>query len=101
MTIQSQYNASSNTLTIMIRGRLDFKVRQEFREAYENTPTKPGSVIIDLQETEFMDSSGLGMLLLLRDYLRADQSMIRLRNAGDKLSKVLAVANFDKLFTVE
>lgn len=100
MNIQSYFDPGSHTLTIAVKGRLDFKVRQEFRNAYERSDISPRHVIIDLAHTEFMDSSGLGMLLLIRDYLQADKSMIRLVNANEEIGKVLAIANFDKLFTV-
>jgi anti-anti-sigma regulatory factor len=47
-----------------------------------------------------MDSSALGMLLLLREHAGGDRSEIRIVNANTALRGTLRVAGFDKLFTL-
>ena len=92
-----------NTVVIKIKGRFDFDVHKEFRDAYENasaTLTEP-KYVIDLMETEYMDSSALGMLLLLRDHAGSDRSRVSIINCDRVTKEVLDIANFDKLFVVE
>lgn len=101
MSISSQYDAQSKLLTISVRGRLDFKVQKQFRQAYEKEDAKPAQVRVDLEGTEYMDSSGLGMLLLLRDHFSDENPKIVLANPSQELSKVLEIANFNKLFVIE
>jgi len=47
-----------------------------------------------------VDSSALGMLLVLRDKVGNQQSAIKIINARPDVKKILTIANFDKLFTV-
>ncbi len=100
MAIQSRYD-DKGKLTITVTGRLDFKVHKEFRQAYEQCPAQPKEIVVDLRGTEYMDSSGLGMLLLLRDHFGAERSAIRITGASEELAKVLSIANFDKLFKLD
>ena len=100
MNIDTRFNEESRRLVIAVSGRLDFKVHKEFRQAYEGVEQTPAEVVVDLRNTEYMDSSGLGMLLLLRDYYGAEKSNIRIESPNEELGKVLAIANFDKLFTI-
>ena len=50
--------------------------------------------MVDLSRTSYLDSSALGMLLLLRERC-AD---VRVENASDDVRKVLEIANFQRLF---
>jgi anti-anti-sigma factor len=56
--------------------------------------------VIDLGDVDSMDSSALGMLLLLREHAGGDRSEIRIVNANTALRGTLRVAGFDKLFTL-
>jgi anti-anti-sigma factor len=53
-----------------------------------------------LGEVASMDSSALGMLLLLREHAGADRAEIRIVNADSGLRGTLRVAGFDKLFVL-
>jgi anti-anti-sigma factor len=55
---------------------------------------------LDLKETTYLDSSALGMLLLLRDHAGGDDSDIRVVNPNSDVRKILAISNFDKLFDI-
>ncbi|MNR56929.1 hypothetical protein D3C85_1776040 [compost metagenome] len=60
----------------------------------------PKSVVVDLKDATYLDSSALGMLLLLRDHAGGDRSDIRLINSSSDVTKILAISNFDKLFDI-
>ena len=102
MPITSTHSADGNALTINIEGRFDFSSHQQFRRAYEEgSDSKPASYIIDMKETSYLDSSALGMLLLLRDYAGGDASDISIVNANDDVKKILSISNFGQLFTIQ
>jgi anti-anti-sigma factor len=100
MSVTAETSQEGKTLTISIKGRFDFGRHQEFRESYEKLDTKPDSVVIDLKEATYLDSSALGMLLLLRDHAGGDNSDVRLINSSSDVRKILAISNFDKLFDI-
>ena len=101
MAIQSRMSADDQTLVITVDGRFDFSSHQEFREAYEHYEGRVQQYVIDMQATSYLDSSALGMLLLLRDYAGGDTANIVIRHCNEDVKKILAIANFDQLFTIE
>ena len=91
---------SNQQLIIKIQGRFDFSAHQDFKYAYENSTNKPSSYEIDMTGTTYLDSSVLGMLLLLRDYAGGDSSSITITNANEEIRKILAISNFEQLFHI-
>lgn len=88
---------ANGVLTITIEGRFDFNRHQEFRRAYENMG-KLSEVVLDLVSTEYLDSSALGMLLVLRETV--GDAKVRIVNARPAVKRILEIANFQKLFQV-
>jgi HptB-dependent secretion and biofilm anti anti-sigma factor len=101
MTITASASPDGNELTIKVQGRFDFSSLQQFRNAYEKVNPKPKSYIIDLKESDYLDSSALGMLLALRDYAGGDESNIRVIGANADIKKILVITKLDELFKVE
>ncbi|KPA88690.1 MULTISPECIES: STAS domain-containing protein [Pseudomonas] len=100
MAVESAVSDNGRKLTISIKGRFDFGKHQEFRDSYERVDTKPDSVVVDLKDATYLDSSALGMLLLLRDHAGGDSADIRVINSNSDVRKILAISNFDKLFDI-
>lgn len=100
MTITSQLSDDSATLTIVIEGRFDFSSHQTFSQTYESLDQVPEQFIIDMQATSYLDSSALGMLLLLRDFAGGDQARISVINCNDDVKKIFAISNFEQLFDI-
>lgn len=90
-----------DVLLIRILGRFDFSVHNEFRQATQLATSGISKTIIDLSDTDYLDSSALGMLLVLRDKVGSSREMIHLKGARAEVSKILAIANFDRLFTLD
>jgi anti-anti-sigma factor len=101
MTITSTLSADNNELTITVQGRFDFSALQQFRNAYEKFTPKPKSYVIDLKDSDYLDSSALGMLLALRDYAGGDDAEIKILNANTDVKKILVITKLDELFQVE
>ncbi|MCK6187508.1 MULTISPECIES: STAS domain-containing protein [unclassified Pseudomonas] len=100
MSVESEVSLDGKKLTIAIKGRFDFGSHQMFRDAYERFYKVPELYVIDLKETTYMDSSALGMLLLLRDHAGGDESQVMVINTSSDVRKILAISNFDKLFDI-
>jgi anti-anti-sigma factor len=100
MAIWSSESADGKEVTIKIQGRFDFSAHQEFRDAYEKTRQSPNSYVVDMKETTYLDSSALGMLLLLRDHAGGDNSDIKIRNCNPDVKKILTISNFEQLFNI-
>jgi len=93
-------NANGNTITISISGRFDFSSHKDFRETYSGTDGVSSQYVVEMSGTEYIDSSALGMLLLLREHAGSERSKITIQGARNEVKDILVVSNFDKLFTL-
>lgn len=86
-----------------LRGRFDFTSHRSFKQACDTAFSAESTkeLVIDMQAVDYLDSSALGMLLLLRDKCRAASRPVSLVNCGGTVREVLKIANFDKLFTLQ
>ena len=100
MTVQASLSGNGQELTIKVDGRFDFSAHQEFRDAYEKQTTEPQRFVVDLGGTSYLDSSALGMLLLLRDYAGGDRARIRIENCNSDVRRILSISNFEQLFAI-
>ena len=93
-------SSSGSNVTIKITGRFDFSSHKEFRDTYGNTDGTSSSYIVDMSQAEYIDSSALGMLLLLREHAGSENAKISISGANKEVKDILIVSNFDKLFTL-
>lgn len=100
MSVESEVSPDGQKLTILIKGRFDFGKHQEFRDSYEKLNKTPSAIVVDLKDATYLDSSALGMLLLLRDHAGGENSDVRVINGSSDVRKILAISNFDKLFDI-
>ncbi len=94
------HDSENDCLTLQLGERFDFSVHRAFHDACLGDGQVARSYLIDLGEVTHMDSSALGMLLLLREHAGAERADIRIVNAGSELRGTLRVAGFDKLFVL-
>ncbi|WP_407315862.1 STAS domain-containing protein [Pseudomonas sp. nanlin1] len=102
MAVTSEIVKDEKKLRIAVSGRFDFGMHQAFRETYEKVSRSDFECVeVDLRDANYLDSSALGMLLLLRDYAGGDHAKIKIINICADVEKILAISNFDKLFELE
>lgn len=98
MGISSNVTPDGKQVTITIQGRFDFSQHQAFRQAYELAGNH-AQYVLDMTGVEYVDSSALGMLLLLKEFV-ADPDGVKIANCNEKILEILKIANFDKIFTL-
>ena len=57
--------------------------------------------VIDLANVDFIDSAGLGMLLLARDKISKNKGQIILKSPQGQVNKMLELSKFDTIFLIE
>ncbi|BFM06733.1 STAS domain-containing protein [Halioxenophilus aromaticivorans] len=100
MAVSAKIDVPDQSLVISIIGRFDFSSHNDFRSAYESLDPLPGNIRIDMKQASFIDSSALGMLLILRDFAGGNDANIAITHCNDEVRSILEVANFDDLFTI-
>lgn len=102
MPVTSEVSTDDNIVTIKISGRFDFAVQNEFRDCYYNVrPSEKPEFVINMSSANYMDSSALGMLLMMREYLGGNEANISITNCSPDIKNILTVANFQSLFTMD
>lgn len=97
MTITT--TSSGKSLTISLSDKFDFDSVESFRAAY--TDSEAEDYIIDFRSTEYMDSSGLGMLLNMKRYLgERGKATITLTNCRAQIKKILIISRFETKFII-
>ena len=95
-------NSKEPEICVSINGRLTYndhaKVRARIKEMQQAPSTK---VVFDLHSLEFIDSAGVGMLLIVREELSNHDKQLILRGTSGQVKRVLAVAQLNMLITID
>ena len=87
---------------IAVAGEFTFNDHSQFKQMIiELFEAKGSTITIDLSKLEFIDSAGLGMLLLARDEARKNDLQLILKRPGGQVKRMFCVTKFNTLFTVE
>jgi len=100
--MQTSVKQESGVATIALVGRFDFNTHRDFRAAYEPLIADAGcqAVTVDFSGVDYLDSSALGMLLMLRDKMGGCGKDVVLSGVQGNVRQVLEIANFSKLFRI-
>ena len=100
--MQVSSNIQQEKATLTLNGRFDFNSHRDFRNSYDellqNSAIK--ELEVNLGGVDYLDSSALGMLLLLKERATAAHITLELSNCHGMVKQVLDVANFGKIFTI-
>ena len=100
--MQANVQKDAGKALIRLNGRFDFNTHREFRAAYEPliADLEVQNVVVDFTGVDYLDSSALGMLLMLRDKLGGTNKEVALSGVRGNVKQVLDIANFGKLFPI-
>ena len=94
-------NDPSGVLTISVDGQLIVANRQELKqavlEALENGESK---FVVDFEQTGYIDSSGLGVLVSVSKKIREAGGDLRLSGLNEDLRMLFELTKLDTLFRI-
>ncbi|HVM40313.1 MAG TPA: STAS domain-containing protein [Acidimicrobiia bacterium] len=89
-------------VTVAIEGEVDLytapKLREHLDEAIDRGTDR---LVVDLTRMDFIDSTGLGVLVGAQKRLREGGGEMTLRNPSRSTHKILEIAGLTQLFTIE
>lgn len=101
MAVQTTYEDSDRSLIVSIQGALDFHLRKDLQRACEQHET-PRRLIVNLGEVTNPKTSGIGLLLLLREFAEAwGCREITLHCRSREMLNLIKRLNFHRLFQIE
>lgn len=101
MSVSSNISQENNKVNIVVNDRFDFSLHQQFRDAYSQCTAQNYNYALDLSKTEYMDSSALGMILLLKDHVDMYEGKLVILNPSDTVNKILTIAQFHRLMCIK
>lgn len=90
----------ADSIVIRVPPRFDFRFMGEFR-THMQAAIEDGhgaELVVDLTDATYLDSSALGMLLVLRDRARAKGKYVVIARAAGVVKTALQRAKFDEIF---
>ncbi len=86
---------------IEVSGEVDLYNVSELKKAlFSITDGKHPSVVVDMKDVNYMDSSGIGALVAGQKKMRAHNGKFALMNIHDDVLNILKLATLDKFFTI-
>src|SRR3546814_13608325 len=82
MSVCHEYDKERDCLTLRLEDGFDFSIHRAFRDAYARHDVEPRSYVVDTGGTERIDSSALGMRMLLCERAKTHQASIHLVNCS-------------------
>jgi anti-anti-sigma factor len=100
--MQIEIATADGRMQVRLTGNFDYTMRNQFMaqmdEAMAQAPVE--EVRIEMAAVDYIDSSALGMLLMLRDKAKKQDAKVILANPQGRIRQVLNTAQFERLFTV-
>lgn len=95
------YN-SGHVWIFIIRGELDVYLSSDLRDRLERALTdSPDALLIDLEETTFMDASALGVLVTALKKARAMGATLRLVAPSAPVERLLSLTQTEEVLPIE
>jgi len=96
-------NIKNNILTYEIYNEIDHHSAKKIREEIDNKiySTKPKTLILDMTNTNFMDSSGLGLILGRLRLMNEINGELKILNPSNRIYKIIQMAGIEKLVKIE
>ena len=101
--MEYKVSTEGDVAEVRINGRLTFAEHEQCRRILTELEESSGSrQVVDLRGVEFIDSAGLGLLLLLRENAEKHDCSVVLRvPAEGQVRRMLDIARFQDLIPIE
>ncbi len=92
---------SGTTTVVAVAGQLTINNRGEFKErVLAHLADGYTDYVIDFSDADYIDSSGLGVLVSLSKHIRDARGRLTLAGLNDDLQRLFALTRLDSLFEI-
>ncbi len=90
---------SGNTIVIELSGSLDIYTATDFKTYLQsNITAQQSQVVVNMEKLNYIDSSGIGMLIKSLNYIKELNGQLQLANLKESLQKIFKVAGLTAYF---
>ena len=92
-----------DTLTALLDGEIDHHIAKEIREAidFEVSKSHPKLLRIDFSKIQFMDSSGIGLIMGRYKIMKSLNGKLLVTNASTQLNRLIKLSGLGALGVIE
>jgi len=87
-------------LVVMASGEVDMAAKRDFACVVENVVNTEMTLVVDVSDVSFMDSSGLNVLITA-NCARGPREPIHIRGASEHIRHILSITGLTNVFVVE
>ncbi|MFW5648075.1 MAG: STAS domain-containing protein [Candidatus Alkaliphilus sp. MAG34] len=102
LKIKRDFNNENNHWSIALEGEVDVYTAGKLKEVFELViDKKKEDIKIDADKLEYIDSTGLGILIGALKKLKQEDKDIIISNIRPNVGKLLKITGLDKVFIIE
>ncbi|WP_331353393.1 STAS domain-containing protein [Cellvibrio sp. UBA7671] len=90
----------SNIVTIKMPKRFDYSSSMEFNSKVSDLLGNAGTITLDCVDLEYIDSAGIGLLVMSQKKAQARQSKLVMINLKTSPKEILQLANLQKIIDI-
>lgn len=101
MAVQTVLEGSNGR--VLLTGAYDFNMQSELRTAVDAlaASNEINRVLLDFAGVDYVDSTGLGILLLIKEKTGAANKALTLTNCSPNVKATLDIACFGRIFEIQ
>jgi anti-sigma B factor antagonist len=101
-SLEYHYENDGGIRIMKLKGEIDIYTATEFKKQINAAiEERPGDIHIDCSELQYMDSTGLGVLIGALKRLKEKDRNIYLKNLQPNVQKLFHITGLDKIFILE
>ena len=103
VVINSSFDAEKKIWNLKLGGEIDIYTSNNFKEELQKIylSEETGDVYIDASDLEYIDSTGLGVLIGALKRLKQKDKDIYIRETKPNVKKIINITGLDKIFKLE
>ena len=101
MNLDLETSTQGNTSVITLRGEIDVYTAPRLRQALIDLVSQGSTdIVVDMDKVDFLDSTGLGVLVGGLKKVRAHDGSLQLICTQDRLLKIFRITGLTKVFDI-
>lgn len=96
-------NIKNGVLEVTLHGEIDHHTAVSVRSGIDDIicEQKPSKTVLDLSEIDFMDSSGLGLIMGRYALMQRLGGKLSVKNPNDRIMKIFELAGLGRIIKIE
>lgn len=102
LNVDIDVNKEKNMLEIKPKGEIDIYTSPKFKEqVIKSFKNNELDIIINGEKLEYIDSTGLGVLISIYKVLKEKEKTIYIENIKPNIKKLFDITDLDKIFIIK